>query len=140
MALANLLLLTTAEQLSQPCYELDRAKSKARRVASPIQALPGRSGRCRSMHRPTFMLQSVQRQFSELSSTMSWPRHGTLLWQVCWKCHHTYQGVQLSSHVGLCFLVFLWVNPTGMLQLPPMCSDWQCHPAVTAWGQHWDTR
>lgn len=92
-------------------------------------------------HAQTHMHAAVctEAELSELSSTTSWPRHGTLLWQVCWKCHHTYQGEQLSSHVGLCFLVFLWVNPTGMLWLPPMRSGWQCHPAVTAQGQHWDT-
>lgn len=92
-------------------------------------------------HAQTHMHAAVctEAELSELSSTTSWPRHGTLLWQVCWKCHHTYQGEQLSSHVGLCFLVFLWVNPTGMLWLPPMRSGWQCHPAVTAQGQQWDT-
>ena len=90
-------------------------------------------------HAQTHMHAAVctEAELSELSSTTSWPRHGTLLWQVCWKCHHTYQGEQLSSHVGLCFLVFLWVNPTGMLWLPPQPQSCvQLTPARCSQPQH----
>lgn len=100
MALANLLPLTTKEQLSQPCCELDRAKSKARRVASPIQALPGRSGRCRSTHRPTFMLQSAQRQSFQSSPA---PRHGPSMGN-----SYGRSAGNATMHTGVCSFQAMW--------------------------------